>query len=132
MESKTTINKGFLRDLEIIGVVEAGGKLDGAFVYDGPAEDIETASAGCTPCTTIHKLVEMGNRTIIPFTYHDTHVSNDGFFREYPGGVANVTKSITVWFKDGVERFKENGRGAKVTNYDKEHTSLSYRVDVKG
>jgi hypothetical protein len=131
--TKEKINKGFASDKVTIGAIEVGGKVNGEFLYNGPKKDLESITKGCGSCTTLFDYREENGKTVIPFQYKDDHVLNAGLENSYPGRVINVTKSLTVFFKDGLplEVPSETGPGTMRNYKDKEYVNLTFRVDVK-
>lgn len=126
------VNKGFQSEVITIGICPVGGEIGGTFFYNGPIEDIEDISLGCGSCTTLHDKYEEEGVTVIPFSYKDNHVVNQGLRSKYPSGVINVQKTMTVLFNDGQEKFVQSEDGlSKTRNQNKEQVILTYRVDVK-
>lgn len=123
------ISKGFQEEEIFIGTIPAGKTAEGQFVYNGPNSDIDEISLGCGSCTSLLGREEKDGKTFIKFKYTDSHVDNAGARDKYPNGIINVTKNITVWFKDGNKRYIQEGSNTKV-NTNKERTTLTYRVDI--
>lgn len=114
-----------------LGVIGPKEEARGFFQYNGDKSDIEYISPDCGCTATTKTPNEEGMVEVVYSENITDNLTVNEIKDRYPAGVANISKGINLYLRDGQPLYVVNDKGYQVLNRAKAQIRLLFNVDVK-